>query len=67
MHEHTKRSEYPIMMKKEPYMGEKSFSVLKREHGVGHIKKRGLQLVSEEFLLSAMALNLKRMVKPNLF
>lgn len=62
-HERTKHSEYSIMMKKRAIWAEGSFSVLKREHGLGHIKKRGLQRVSEECLLSATALNLKRMVK----
>ncbi|WP_084496218.1 transposase [Lacrimispora indolis] len=43
-------------MKKRAIWAEGSFSVLKREHGLGHIKKRGLQHVSEECLLSAIAL-----------
>ena len=42
---------------------EGSFSVLKREHCLEHIRKRGIPGVTEECLLSAMALNLKRMVK----
>ena len=41
---------------------EGSFSVLKREHCLEHIRKRGIPGVTEECLLSAMALNLKRMV-----
>ena len=42
---------------------EGAFAVLKREHNLIKAKKRGLQRVKEECLLSALALNLKRMVK----
>ena len=42
---------------------EGSFSVLKREHCLSKVRKRGIPAVTEECLLSAMALNLKRMVK----
>lgn len=42
---------------------EGAFSVLKREHNLIKAKKRGLNRVYEECLLSALALNLKRMVK----
>ena len=42
---------------------EGSFSVLKREHSLSKIRKRGIPAVTEECLLSVMALNLKRMVK----
>ena len=38
-------------------------SVLKREHCLSKIRKRGIPAVTEECLLSAMALNLKRMVR----
>jgi hypothetical protein len=36
---------------------------LKREHNLIKAKKRGLNRVYEECLLSALALNLKRMIK----
>lgn len=42
---------------------EGSFSVLKREHCLSKVRKQGIPAVTEERLLSAMALNLKRMVK----
>ena len=37
--------------------------MLKREHCLSKIRKRGIPAVTEECLLSAMALNLKRMVR----
>lgn len=46
---------------------EGSFSVLKREHCLSKVRKRGIPAVTEECLLSVMALNLKRMVKAILF
>ena len=42
---------------------EGSFSVLKREHCISKIRKRGIPAATEECLLAAMALNLKRMAK----
>ena len=36
---------------------------MKREHNLSTIHKRGILAATEECLLSAMALNLKRMVK----
>jgi len=42
---------------------EGSFSVLKREHLLSKIRKRGILCAAEECLLVAMALDLKRMVK----
>ncbi len=36
---------------------------MKREHCLSRIRKRGIPAETEECLLSAMALNLKRMVK----
>ena len=42
---------------------EGAFAVLKREHNLKRAQKRGLERVSEECLLSALALNLKRIVK----
>ena len=42
---------------------EGTFAVLKREHKLNKIQKRGLQKAIEECLLSATALNLKRLVK----
>lgn len=37
--------------------------MLKREHCLSKVRKRGISAVTEECLLSAMALNLKRMAK----
>ena len=45
---------------------EGSFSVLKREHCISRIRKRGILAATEECLLAAMALNLKRMAKCHL-
>ena len=42
---------------------EGAFAVLKREHNLKRAQKRGLERVSEECLLSALALNLKRIAK----
>ena len=41
---------------------EGSFAAIKREHNLLKIRKRGILTVTEEYLLSAMALSLKRMV-----
>lgn len=51
------------MMRLRKIWAEGSFSVLKREHGLSRIRKRGIRAATEECLLVAMALNLKRMVK----
>lgn len=40
-----------------------SFAAMKREHNLSKIDKRGILAATEECLLSATALNLKRMVK----
>ena len=53
---------YWDMMKKRKIWAEGSFSVMKREHCLSFIRKRGIQAAMEECLLSAMAVNLKRMV-----
>lgn len=42
---------------------EDTFAILKREHNLKRINKRGILCVEEESLFVAMALNLKRMVK----
>lgn len=42
---------------------EGTFAVLKQEHKLNKIQKRGIQKATEECLLSATALNLKRLVK----
>lgn len=51
------------MMRLRKIWAEGSFSVLKREHCLSKVRKRGIPAVTEECLLSAMALNLKRMAK----
>jgi len=50
-------------MKPRAIWSEGTFSVLKREHKLAQATKRGIERVAEECLLSALALNLKRMVK----
>jgi len=42
---------------------EGTFAVLKREHKLNKIQKRGIHKATEEYLLSAAALNLKRLAK----
>ena len=42
---------------------EGTFSVLKREHNLKRINKRGIIRAEEECIFSAMALNLKRLGK----
>ena len=55
--------EYLYLMRKRKIWAEGSFAVMKREHNLLKIRKRGFFAATEECLLSAMALNLKRMVK----
>ena len=50
------------MMRLRKIWAEGSFSVLKREHCISKVRKRGILAATEECLLAAMALNLKRMV-----
>lgn len=54
---------YKAMKRLRGIWAEGTFSVLKREHCIKRTTKRGLHKVTEECLLSALALNLKRMVK----
>ena len=58
--------EYLSMMRLRKIWAEGSFSVLKREHCISKIRKRGILAATEECLLAAMALNLKRMAKCHL-
>ena len=51
------------MMRKRKIWAEGSFAVMKREHNLLKIRKRGILAATEECLMSAMALNLKRMAK----
>lgn len=61
-HERIGSDAYWHMMRLRKIWAEGSFSVLKREHCLSKLRKRGIPAVTEECLLSAMALNLKRMV-----
>ena len=61
-HQHVGTPEYLTMMRLRKIWAEGSFSVLKREHCISRIRKRGILAATEECLLAAMALNLKRMV-----
>ena len=51
------------MMRKRKIWAEGGFAAMKREHNLLKIRKRGILAANEECLLSAMALNLKRMAK----
>lgn len=55
--------EYYSAMRLRKIWSEGTFSVLKREHNLKYIHKRGIHRATEECLLSATALNLKRLVK----
>ena len=61
-HQRVGTPEYLAMMRLRKIWAEGSFSVLKREHCISKIRKRGILAATEECLLAAMALNLKRMV-----
>ena len=54
---------YLRVMRLRQIWAEGTFAVLKREHKLNKIQKRGLQKATEECLLSATAWNLKRLVK----
>jgi hypothetical protein len=58
-----KTIEYKIRKRLQSIWSEGAFAVLKREHKLKRTEKRGIHQVTEECLLSALALNLKRMVK----
>ena len=66
-HQRVGTPEYLSMMRLRKIWAEGSFSVLKREHCISKIRKRGILAATEECLLAAMALNLKRMAKAILF
>lgn len=55
--------DYLRVMRLRQIWAEGTFAVLKREHKLNKIQKRGLQKATEECLLSATSLNLKRLVK----
>lgn len=54
---------YKAMKRLRGIWAEGTFAVLKREHNLIKMKKRGLSRAKEECLLSALALNLKRIVR----
>jgi len=58
-----KTKEYLRMKRLRNIWSEGTFAALKREHNLNRIRKRGIVRAREECLLSAMALNLKRMAK----
>ncbi|MBD5530469.1 MAG: transposase [Lachnospiraceae bacterium] len=57
------KSDYLRVMRLRQIWAEGTFAVLKREHKLNKIQKRGIQKATEECLLSATALNLKRLIK----
>ena len=65
-HQRVGTPEFLSMMRLRKIWAEGSFSVLKREHCISRIRKRGILAATEECLLAAMALNLKRMAKCHL-
>lgn len=65
-HQRVGTPEFLSMMRLRKIWAEGSFSVLKREHCISKIRKRGILAATEECLLAAMALNLERMAKCHL-
>lgn len=55
--------DYLRLMRLRQIWSEGTFAVLKREYKLNRIQKRGIRNATEECLLSATALNLKRLVK----
>ena len=66
-HQRVGTPEYLSMMRLRKIWAEGSFSVLKREHCISKIRKRGILAATEECLLAVMALNLKRMANAIFF
>ena len=66
-HQRVGTPEFLSMMRLRKIWAEGSFSVLKREHCISKIRKRGILAATEECLLAAMALNLKKDGKRRLF
>lgn len=62
-HERIGSDTYWHMMRLRKIWAEGSFAVLKREHYLSKVRKRGISAVTEECLLSVMALNLNRIAK----
>lgn len=62
-HSRVNTPEYLHMMRKRKIWTESSFAPMKREYNLSTIHKRVILAATEECLLSAMALNLKRMVE----
>ena len=62
-HQRVGTPEYLSMMRLRKIWAEGSFSALKREHCISKSRKRGILAATEECLLAAMALNLKRMAR----
>lgn len=55
--------DYLRLMRLRQIWSEGTFAVLKQEHKLNRIQKRGIRNATEECLLSATALNLKRLVR----
>ena len=61
--ERCKTDDYFIMKRLRSIWSEGTFAALKNRHNLKRIKKRGIHRASEECLLAAIALNLKRIAK----
>ena len=62
-HENDGSAEYKEALKKRLILSEGSFAVQKRAHNLSQILRYGLEAAETHCLLSAIALNLKRMIK----
>ena len=61
--ERCKTENYFLMKRLRSIWSEGTFGALKNQHNLKRIKKRGIHRASEECLLAAIALNLKRIAK----
>ena len=59
----TETDEYKLVQKLRRVWCEGSFGTLKMKHNLYKTYKRGIEKINEQCLFSALALNLKRMVK----
>lgn len=61
--ERVDTAEYKEALKLRQIWCEGTFSVQKREHNLGRLQRRGLEAAEDHCLLSAVAINLKRMIR----
>lgn len=62
-HQRTQTAEYKEIQRLRRIWCEGTFGTLKQQHNLQKTYKRGIEAVQEQCLLSALAINLKRMAK----